>query len=78
MPASSGKGGLYALDQPCPEAVGHCPGEGEGHNARLSGYTALFPFEVLEKAVEKSSQVFHNEAIRKAVLQMSLSKSLGS
>ena len=35
-------------------------------NAKLSGFTELFLFEVLEKAVEKSSRVLPDVAIRKA------------
>ena len=36
-------------------------------DAKLSNSTELFPSEVLEKAVEKSLKVLHNEAICKAV-----------
>ena len=36
-------------------------------NAKVSAGLELFPVEVLEKAVEKSSKVLHDEAIRKAV-----------
>ena len=39
------------------------------HNARLSNSTELFPADILEKAVERSSKVLHNEAIRKAEVQ---------
>ena len=38
-------------------------------NARLSNSTELFPVDILEKAVEKSLRVLHDEAIRKAVAQ---------
>ena len=33
----------------------------------LSGSAKLFPQEALEKAVERSSQVLHDEVIRKAL-----------
>ena len=39
------------------------------HNARLSNFTELFPTDIFEKAVERSSKVLHDEAIRKAVAQ---------
>ena len=35
-------------------------------NSKVSSGEELFPAEVLEKAVEKSSKVLHDEAIRKA------------
>ena len=38
-------------------------------NAKVSAGTKLFPAEVLDKAVEKSSKVLHDEAIRKAGFQ---------
>ena len=38
-------------------------------NARLSNSTELFPSNVLEKGVEKSSRALHDETIRKAVPQ---------
>ena len=44
-------------------------------NDRLSASTELFPSEDLEKAVEKSSQVLHDEAICKAARRISLLKS---
>ena len=36
-------------------------------NFPLSGSTELFPREAVKKAIEKSSRVLYNEAIRKAV-----------
>ena len=39
----------------------------ELHNAPLCGLTKLFPYGALERAAEKSSQVLHDEAIRKVV-----------
>ena len=38
-------------------------------NARLSSSTELFPADVLERAVERSSRILHDEAICKAVAQ---------
>ena len=38
-------------------------------NARLSNFTKLFPVDILEKAVEMSSKVLHDDAIHKAVAQ---------
>ena len=38
-------------------------------NAPLSGSSELFPKEAVEKAIEKSSQVFHDKAIRKTNFQ---------
>ena len=38
-------------------------------NARLSNSTKLFPVDILEKAVEKSSRALHNKVIRKSVSQ---------
>ena len=37
------------------------------YNTSLSGSTELFLHVALERAAEKSSQVLHNEVIRKAV-----------
>ena len=36
-------------------------------NAMISSRTELFPADVLDKAIEKSSKVLHDEAIQKAV-----------
>ena len=38
-------------------------------NSKISSGEELFPTDVLEKAIEKSSKVFHNEALRKVVTQ---------
>ena len=38
-------------------------------NAKLSSGTELFPVDVLEKAVERSSKVLHDETISKSVIQ---------
>ena len=43
-------------------------------NILLTGSSELFPKEAVEKAIEKSSQVLHDEAIRKAVSQDKLAK----
>ena len=36
-------------------------------NSKLSGSAELFPADILERTVEKSSRVLHDEAIGKAV-----------
>ena len=43
-------------------------------NALLSYSSELFPKEVVEKAIVKSSRVVHFEVIRKAVFQKKLTK----
>ena len=46
-------------------------------NARLCNLTELFPSEILEKAVVKSSRVLHDEVIRNAVSQDKQNACLG-
>ena len=43
-------------------------------NAPLSGPSELFPKEAFGRAIEKSSRVLHDKAIRKAVSQDKLAK----